>query len=461
MDNKLLRFFVTLFMLTLSGCASAPHDGTGAMQPVMEPDVESHPSPEQVPEQPEPADGNDVMTLTKALSLALVHNPELKVFAWEVRAAEARALQVGLWPNPEIGINIENVAGTNGISGLDGRTTTLQLGQLLELGGKRAKRTTVASLEKEISQWDYEAKRLEVFSAVVKAFVEALAAQERLSLAEDMGKLSGELVETVSQRVEAGKDSPVEKAKAGVVLSNARIRRQQALKNLEFSYKQLAATWGSTSPRFKKVSGVLSVTPVPAIEELSALLEWNPSIVRSSLAVDRQKAALELEKAKVISDVTLSGGVRRFEQTDDGAMVFGFAMPIPLLNRNQGGRLEATHNLAKAREEDRAVRVGLGIELAAAYQALSSAHAEVSELDANVLQDAQSLFEASREGYSQGKLDYLDLLDAQRTLFEVRERYIEAIRSYHLAKADVDRLIKRDLSTLPGARETKLGRDNK
>jgi cobalt-zinc-cadmium efflux system outer membrane protein len=395
------------------------------------------------------------MTLPEALSLALMHNPELRAFSWEVRAAGARTLQVGLWPNPEIGINIENVAGTNGISGLDGRATTLQLGQLLELGGKRAKRTTVASLEKEISQWDYEAKRLEVFSAAVKAFVEALAAQERLSLAEDMGRLSGELVETVSQRVEAGKDSPVEKAKAGVVLSNARIRRQQAIKDLEFSYKQLAATWGSTSPRFKKVSGLLSVAPVPVMEELTALLEWNPSIVRSSLAVDRQKAAMELEKAKAVSDITLSGGVRRFEQTDDGAMVFGFAMPIPLLNRNQGGRLEATYNLARAREEHRAVRTALEMELAAGYQSLSNAYIELDELDANILQSAESLFEASREGYTQGKLDYLELLDAQRTLFDVRAQYIEALRSYHLAKADVERLIRRDISTLPGARETR------
>jgi cobalt-zinc-cadmium efflux system outer membrane protein len=324
----------------------------------------------------------------------------------------------------------------------------------VELGDKRGKRKAVASLEKDMSQWDYEAKRLEVFSSVVKAFVEAMAAQERLSLAEEMGKLSRELMDAVSQRVEAGKDSPVEEAKASVVLSNARIRRQQALRDLEFSYKQLAATWGSTSPRFKKVSDVLSVTPSPAIEELTALLEWHPSIMRSSLAVDRQKAALELEKAKTISDVTLSGGLQRFEEADDNAAVFGLSVPLPISDRNQGGRLEATYNLARAREQDKAIRIALEVELAAAYKSLSSAHAEVRELDVNVLQNAQSLFDASREGYTQGKFDYLNLLDAQRTLFEVRERYIEAIRSYHLAKADVERLIRRDLGTLPSARET-------
>ena len=456
MDHKLLSYFVTLFMLTLSGCANTPHDQDGTIRPVMERNFESYQSPDPVGERSGPADQNDVMTLPKALSLALMYNPELRAFSWEVRASQARALQVGLWPNPELSLEVEGVGGTGERSGFDGSEATLQLSQLVELGDKRGKRSRVASLEKEMSQWDYEAKRLEIFSEVVKAFVRALAAQERLSLTAEMLHLSGELVETVSQRVEAGKDSPVEKAKAAVVLANARIRHQQALADLELSHKQLAAAWGSTDPHFKEVSGLLSVTPIPAMNDLTRFVQKNPGVIRSSLIVDRQKASLELEKAKTVSDITLSGGLQRFEEANDNAMVFGISVPLPISDRNQGGRLEATYNLARAREENRATRTALEVELAAAYQSLSNAYAEVNELDANVLQNAQSLFDASREGYTQGKFDYLVLLDAQRTLFEVRERYIESLRSYHLAKADVERLIGRDVGTLPGARETKL-----
>jgi cobalt-zinc-cadmium efflux system outer membrane protein len=192
------------------------------------------------------------------------------------------------------------------------------------------------------------------------------------------------------------------------------------------------------------------------MNDLTRFVQKNPGVIRSSLIVDRQKASLELEKAKTVSDITLSGGLQRFEEANDNAMVFGISVPLPISDRNQGGRLEATYNLARAREENRATRTALEVELAAAYQSLSNAYAEVNELDANVLQNAQSLFDASREGYTQGKFDYLVLLDAQRTLFEVRERYIESLRSYHLAKADVERLIGRDVGTLPGARETKL-----
>jgi cobalt-zinc-cadmium efflux system outer membrane protein len=40
-----------------------------------------------------------------------------------------------------------------------------------------------------------------------------------------------------------------------------------------------------------------------------------------------------------------------------------------------------------------------------------------------------------------GKLDYLYVLDAQRTLFEVKTQYIDALGSFHTAKTDVERLI--------------------
>ncbi len=88
------------------------------------------------------------------------------------------------------------------------------------------------------------------------------------------------------------------------------------------------------------------------------------------------------------------------------------------------------------------------MELTKAYQSFSSAYTEAAELDKNVLQGAESVFEASKTGYSRGKLDYLNVLDAQRTLFEAKARYINAITSYHTAKADVERLIGRSIDSV-------------
>lgn len=49
-------------------------------------------------------------------------------------------------------------------------------------------------------------------------------------------------------------------------------------------------------------------------------------------------------------------------------------------------------------------------------------------LRTNVLPAAQRAFEAATEGYRQGKFGYLEVLDAQRTLFDTRGRYLTASR---------------------------------
>ena len=391
---------------------------------------------------------NGVLTLSQALALALMNNPELKAFSLQVRVSQARKLQASLWPNPTLEVEVEDVGGTGQRSSFDAAQTTIQLSQLIELADKRTKRTRLASLEKELAGSDYEAKRLDVSTEATKAFIEVLAAQERLVLTEELLQLSEEVLDMVIKRVDAGKDSCFEKVKAAVELSNIKIQHQKAVQNLEFSRKQLASKWAGNKPEFESVAGRLdSLSPIPSIDELADLTEQNPDIARWSLEIDQKKAALELEKAGAISDVTLNAGLRRFNKTDDNAIVFGVSIPLPISDRNQAGKLAAAHNLARAREEQRAAHIRIQMELASAYRTFSSAYTEAVELDNNVLWGAESVFEVSKIGYTLGKLDYLHVLDAQRTLFEAKARYIDALASYHTAKADVERLIGRSIDS--------------
>jgi cobalt-zinc-cadmium efflux system outer membrane protein len=129
------------------------------------------------------------------------------------------------------------------------------------------------------------------------------------------------------------------------------------------------------------------------------------------------------------------------------------SVPLPVFDRNQGNRLEARYRLAKAEEEQRAATVQAHTALGEAYAALAAAYAVATALKNDALPGAQSAFEATSEGYRQGKFGFLDVLDAQRTLFEVRGQYIEALATYHQAVADVERLIGDRLqavSSVPG-----------
>ena len=65
----------------------------------------------------------------------------------------------------------------------------------------------------------------------------------------------------------------------------------------------------------------------------------------------------------------------------------------------------------------------------------------------DVLPAAEEAFQVATEGYRQGKFGFLDVLDAQRTLFETKGQYLDAF-TYHKAVADTERLIGEPLGAV-------------
>jgi cobalt-zinc-cadmium efflux system outer membrane protein len=388
------------------------------------------------------AEANGVLTLGKVLALTLMNNPELKAFSLETRAAEARELQAGLWPNPELEVEVEEAGGTGDKSGFDGAETTIQLSQLIELGDKAQKRKKVASFEKELADIDYQNKRLEVFSEAAKAFVAVLEAQEELQLSNELLKISEESFETVEKRVTAGKDSPLEKTRASVELSNIEIQHEKMQRDLEFARRRLASFWGQDSLESERAVGNLDdVQQLPALEKLMNQLKLNPDYARWETEIKKNKAVLDLEEAKAMGDITIGAGLQRFNETDENAVVFGISVPLPISDKNQGGKKEALYKLAKAREEQKAAWLKLQNDFNKNYQELINSYSQATSLKDEVLPGAVEMFNAATRAYEEGKVDYINVLDAQRTLFDLKTEYTKSLAAYHTAKADVGRLI--------------------
>lgn len=382
----------------------------------------------------------EVMTLEHAISLALLRNPELQAYAMEVKALEGRLIQARLLPNPEINFGMDNFYGSKEFRRLQSAETTVALSQQILFGSKRSKRIEVASLERGISEWDYRAKYLDVIAEVKKAFVDIIAAQERLSVTEDIYRLSEQSYNTAAALVQAGKVSPIDETKASAQLSVTRIELERARRSLEAARKRLTAIYGG-NPLFNRVEGRLEIEPsIPSFDELTRNVDKNPDIVRWSTELAGRKASLNLEKAKGIPDVTVSAGFRRLKETDDKAFVAALSIPLPLFDRNQGGIMEAIERLRKAEAERNSANLRVHTALIEAYRALSETFIEATTVKDRVLPALESAFDAVHEGYRQGKFRYLDVLDAQRSLFESKNRYIEALASYKKASADIERL---------------------
>ncbi|NLF29610.1 MAG: TolC family protein [Planctomycetes bacterium] len=394
------------------------------------------------------------LTLRDAARLALLHSPDLASFAWSVRQAEAEQLQASLRPNPELEAEVENFAGTGEFSGTGALETTVVLSQLVELGGKRSRRTRLAELDSRLAGWDYEARRLEVLTTVSQRYAEVVAAQRRLELTGENLRLATEAAATVRQRVAAGKSAPAEAMKASVEAATAEIDQRNAERALASARRQLAATWGADEARFAAAVGMLTDPQrLPALAELEPLLAQNPQIARWGTELDQRQATVDLAKAQAIPDVTVGVGYRNFQETEDNdhAMLVTASIPLPLFDRNQGGIAAARAALSRGQVERQAARTDLHAALADAYALLASAHDELMTLQNTVLPLASQAYDAAAAAFAEGKSGYLDMLDAQRTLVEARAQEVEALARYHQSRVAVEALIGQSIETIGDA----------
>jgi outer membrane protein, heavy metal efflux system len=382
-----------------------------------------------------------VITLEQALALGLLQNPELASFSWEVRAAEARLIQEGLLPNPEVETSVENFGGNNDLKGFDGAETTVQVSQMIELGGKRAKRKQAALLDKDIAGLDYKRKRLDVFTDISKSFWDVVAAQEQFAISQECASVADNAYNLAAERVKAGKSAPLEEIQAKVATTTIRIEFERARRDLETARKKLAAIWGSDRPAFEKAAADTgALASPPPLENLKEYLPNNPDLARWDSEIEKSRAKINLADAGRIPDLTVGAGPRYFNQSDDTPFVMNLSVPIPLFNRNQGATQEARMNLAKARESQKAAMLKAQSDLEQAYQALSSFYLTADSLIKTAIPAAEAAFTAAREGYREGKIGYLAVLETQRTFFEVKHQYISAVADYHKSKADIERL---------------------
>ena len=435
---------------SITGCLS--------IEPVEPPEPESRTLPSASKDSSLPTNGNSVqsekiqepngpLSLDRAQDLALANNPRLKAQSWDIRWAQAGETQAQLLPNPELAIEVEGIGGQGPRSGFDGAETTVTLAQPIQLGGKRQVRTQLASYNKELADWDLEQARLQVRAQTAAAFAEVMAAQDREALTKQQMELSKDLLGTVRKRVQAGKDSPVEQSKAQITLSSSRIDLAQAKQALTVARIRLAALWAG-KPTFTAVTQTTGrIVKPPERESLEGSIESHPFVARWTDEIAKAQAEKELARTEGVPDVAVLAGLKRYEEDNNNTAVLGLAIPLPVFNRNQGTREQATYRLAKTQQLQQQALIEISAALSESHSDLLSAYEQITGLRDQILPAAETAFQGALTGYTQGKFEYLNVLDAQRTLFEVKKQYFEAQLDYHKARADLEQLISRPLDS--------------
>jgi cobalt-zinc-cadmium efflux system outer membrane protein len=434
------------------------------------------------------------LALPEALAYTLEHNLGLAVFAWDIRAAEARAIQAALRPNPGLTVELEDIrlggSSSNSsergvsLSAADGpalsaghlstgarRGTlgdaelTASLSQIIELGGKRAKRIAVANRERDLAAWDYEIARADALTETARAFYAVLAAQERIALSDGLLELAGQAHETIKTLVDAGKASAIELSRSQVELGQLEVASESARRELNAARIELAAQWGNADPVFTEALGTFPETFVPnSPGSVREAIRLSPYLKRWTAEMEMRDAVVTLEKANARSDVTVTFGVRatgvsgererawnlstadgigfsrsRRDSDTETGLVLGVSIPLPLFNRNQGAVKEAEYLSAKAAHQQRAVDAEINAALAAAMERALGAHDRAGRLEVSIIPAASEAFAAVQEGYRAGKFGLLDVVVAQRALFDARVSLAESQAAFLQTLVEIER----------------------
>ena len=388
---------------------------------------------------PTHAESGASLTLPKAVEIALRNHPRLAGYPPEFRAAEGRALQASLRPNPELSVDVENVWGDN--PGTSRAETTYGISQLVEFG-KRSSRIRNAEAEKDVLRRDFEITRVDVVADVERAFINLLSAGKKLELTREAHRIATLLATAVTDRVAAGAVSPIEETRAKVALAVSSADVERAAREVETGRRELAAAMGEATPSFDVPSGDLDEDPsAPAVDNLAERIAAAPDAVRRLAERERRNAALHAERTSAIPDVTLKAGIKRLRETSENTFVLGFSVPLPLFHRNQGAIREAEELRAKADVERKTTELLLHSQVGQRLAAFTASAREAALLRREALPAARSAYDAVSEGYRLGKFRYLDVLETGKSLIETRLRYLDVLAALNLARVDLERLM--------------------
>ena len=419
--------------------------------------AEDEPAPNGKPKRSAKAAKAEVverLSLDAAIAKALAQSPRLQAFRSAVSAAAGERRQAGARQNPEVSFSKENFAAGPAYKVLSPGQDVYGISQLVEIGGKISARKEVADKGLEIATLDHQAAALDLIRDVTVAYAEAVAAEQNVRLAAEQKSLSEEVFKSVSTRVNAAAAPLIQKTRSDVERHAAAVALGTAKREHDIALKYLAMLLGEGAGGFTLDPEAFYTIDEPEIPATEDGLKAGPDLRRQASLQDQAKARLDLEKANAIPDPRIGAGLTRIPSANGQALLVGVSLPIPVLNGNRGNIQRARSDVSRAEQDSRQVELQLGSELTRASRQQENAYLQATTLKHEILPSAQQAFALAREGYELGRFPYLEVLDAQRSLFDVKKQHISASKDYHIARAAVERLTAAQLPKLQKAGES-------
>ena len=332
--------------------------------------------------------------------------------------------QVGLYPNPVVGYSASEI-GNEGKAGQEGGFFS----QTIVTGGKLRLNREVADWDIENLSWEFQAQRFRVQNDVRLRFYAVLGAQRRIKIATELLTVAREGVRAAKLLLEGKQGTRPDVLQAQVELNRVRIILQNARYDAESSWKQLAAVIGRPELKTTPLSGDLTGDSEEWDWETTyqKLLAGSPELQAAQARTQRALAQLERQEIQPVPNLLTQIGVAKDTSTGSTIANVQIGVPLPLFNRNQGNVDLADAEYHRAVSDVERLQLALRNRLAVALRNYQQARQQVQRYRKDILPTAKENLNLTEEGYKQGEFDFLRVLTARRTFFEVSLNYVDSL----------------------------------
>jgi len=187
------------------------------------------------------------------------------------------------------------------------------------------------------------------------------------------------------------------------------------------------------------------------VDELtSQALRSRPDLLAAEARVRATRTSLRLaERERDLPDFSVGVDYWQVPNGPDAyAAMFSINLPWFTGKRSaEARRLEQTLRADEAALD--AIRGRARFEVRDAWLRTESSRKSAALLRTELVPKTAQTVEVSRAGYEKDKTSFLDLLDAERSLRDVKLKYIQAVTQYESAAADLERAVGSDLRRKP------------
>ena len=382
------------------------------------------------------------LALIDAIRLAIDLNPSMREYP--LRYDSLRALQqtAALRPAINLGVELENVAGSGSFSGTDAAESTLSLFSVVERGGKRAARREIVAQQMSHAELQRQQAVINLAADVAQQFIQVAATQEKLAIKQAALTLQQRIQKDVSKRVEAGAapDAELLRIKAAVAEHKAELATVST--ELAIQRRTLTAFWSLKGDNdFHVAAKLLQLPTALGSINIDELAEGSPQVALLTQQIALQTAVTEGVRAEAASDWGWRVGARHFADTDDTAFSLGLEIPLFSTRRNQGAEVQSQLEGQRIQQQRDVAVWRFKQRLQALNAQLEASNAEVRSLRDTAVPLRQQAFEETQRAYNRGRYSFAELAAEQRGLMVSQQRVLEAATRSHQINIELERLL--------------------